>query len=359
MNTIQNYYQKSMFSSPAWRWDRVLALCERTPTPGRCTKRDDFFVRQSRQFLLRWRAAEPNTYRREELFWGNEGLYFAHEIHERSNDEPEVALTLQARILARQTSAEISKACGLPVEAVDWYESMFFCVRDRIDHRDWITKQVLVPATMRNVSVSDRGVTLARPDGPETPFALPFYDVTTKLFAYFGGPILLDFMLSGFHHGQRVTDPKEVEMFLDKYMTSSLRRRTAMATTSFDINQYNVMQLFELTGQLIKLERELESGQTAKSSIETHIVAMLNEMPWMCSKASATPLEGRQKGRGVSGFDVGAVELRDDELILDSSDSLPENLKGLEKFELPKSTVLRRRKVEVAVPGSLDKKSGD
>lgn len=357
MKTNKKYHRHSMFSHPAWRWDRVLDLCERSPTPGRCTRRDDQYIRQARNFLLRWRGAADTPYKREELFWDNEGLYFAHEVHERSIDEPEVALIIQSRLLARQSSEEIADVTGMQKSAIDWYESLFFCVRDRLDHRDWVTKQVLVPATMRNLSVADRGITLTRADGPETPFALPFFDVTTKLFAYFGGPLLLDFMLTGFHPGQRVTDIKEIDLYLDKYLTSSLRRRSAMATASFDVNQYNVMQLIELTAQMVKLEKELESGQAAKNSIETHILAMINQMPWMCHKASSSPIVGREGEHKIMSYDESAAELRDDELILASSGSLPENLKGLDQFELPKEITTRRRRAEPPVPKKAN--SGD
>lgn len=349
MKLNARYHRHSLFSRPDWRWDRVLDLCDRAPVPGRCTKHDDHFVREARAFLLRWRAYADQPDRREELFWENAGLYYAHEVHDRAADEPEGALTLQARLLARQSSAEIAELTGLPPEAVDWYEALFFGVRERIDQRDWVTKQVLVPATLRNIDVRDRGITLARADGPETPFALPFYDVSLKLFAYFGGPVLLDFMLTGFQRQQQVTDPKDVDLFLDKYLSSAIKRRAVMAAATLDVNQYNVLQLVELSARLMEIERNAELGSAAKTSIENHVLGMINEIPWVPGKAQTTPLTGRLPVGGTPEYDTGAVEVRDGELIMAAAGEMPAGLKGLEKFELPPEILLRRRK-DPAVP---------
>lgn len=358
MKLNARYQRHSLFSRPDWRWDRVLDMCDRAPVPGRCTRHDDNYIRDARNFLLRWRAYAGQPERREELFWQNGGLFYAFEIHERSGDEPEGALTIQARLLARQSSQEIAALTGLLPEAVDWYEALFFNVRERIDQRDWITKQVLVPATMRNLSVRDRGITLARTDGAETPFALPFYDVTLKLFAYFGGAVLLDFMLTGFKQRQRVTDERDVDGFLDSYLTSAVKRRAVMAAATFDVNQFNVMQLIELSARLMEIERNAELGSVAKTSIENHVLGMLNELPWLPGTSKTTPLTGRLSPDAGKEFDGGAAELRDDELLAIASGVAPSGaLQGLEKFELPEAVLLRRRKLEEALPAP--KKSDD
>lgn len=359
MKLNARYQRHSLFSRPEWRWERVLDMCDRAPVPGRCTRHDDAFVREARAFLLRWRAYAGQPERREELFWQHGGLYHAFEIHERSDEEPEGALTVQARLLARQSSEEIAALTGLLPETVDWYEALFFGVRDRIDQRDWVTKQVLVPAAMRNMDVRDRGITLSRTDGAETPFALPFYDVTLKLFAYFGGAPLLDFMLTGFKHQQRVTDPRDVDGFLDSYLTSAVKRRAVMAAATFDVNQFNVMQLIELSARLMEIERNAELGSAAKTSIETHVLSMLNELPWIPGGATKTPLEGRLTPKRVGEFDDGSVELRDSELLaVASHDDVPSALRGLEKFELPAEVSMRRRKDD-SLPPVPKKKSGD
>jgi hypothetical protein len=38
-----------------------------------------------------------------------------------------------------------ARRCASKPETIDWYEAVFFNVRDRLDNRDWITKQVLLP----------------------------------------------------------------------------------------------------------------------------------------------------------------------------------------------------------------------
>jgi hypothetical protein len=76
---------------------------------------------------------------------------------------------VEARILARQSDAEVADACGLDRATVTAYEMAFFCVRDRLAARDWITAQAI---------------------GLEFPPA----DVgrVWKYFAYYGGPLTLE-----------------------------------------------------------------------------------------------------------------------------------------------------------------------
>jgi hypothetical protein len=80
---------------------------------------------------------------------------------------------VEARILAGQTDVEIAIEYGLVPEAVRWFEAAFFCVRDRLRARDWITGRVI---------------------GRHFPPADPA--PVWKLYAYWGGPLALDLVQS-------------------------------------------------------------------------------------------------------------------------------------------------------------------
>jgi hypothetical protein len=45
---------------------------------------------------------------------------------------------IQARILAGQSDEAIGTLCGVPAEVIDWYEALFFQVRENLHAHDWV-----------------------------------------------------------------------------------------------------------------------------------------------------------------------------------------------------------------------------
>lgn len=82
-----------------------------------------------------------------------------------------------ARILAGQSDAEIAEHCDMSDGAVHWFESLFFCVRDRLGATDWIVARALGPGLGLGYRREDlAGVWMA--------------------FGYFGGPAVLDAVIA-------------------------------------------------------------------------------------------------------------------------------------------------------------------
>lgn len=341
MKLYEDYQRFNVFRRPDWRLERVLKIIDRLPNPGRCTSRDDNYVKQARNFLLRWRA-KGSEEEREELFWENPGLFYAYQIHERAEDEPEPAMFIQARLLARQGHKEIAECISTCPETIDWYEKLFFNVSDRLQNRDWITKHVLLPSIMKN-----HGVMPAKADDGEVlPFkdstvAKPFLDASLKMFAYFGGQYIVDIMITGFQQGKPLVSPDEMSAWFDHHWSMTIRRRSHQAALQFEVNKYNVMELFAVHTQIMALEKSEESQEQQRTATERHIKAMLDDLPF------AVGDDGEKMARGtVLGYhDTQAAELRDDELLRaqhgekvaqDVLESLPPPRK--QKFVLEKSS---------------------
>jgi len=302
-----NFYRK-----PEWRWDRVLTMVDRNDSPGRCTKHDDEFVREARKFTLLHRGAEDNE-AREKLFWDNPGLYYAYDFYmKRENPaECEGAMFIEARLLARQNYEQIAAAMTTHPEAVRWYEALFFNVMPYLNARDWITKHVLMPAFDKhhnNVMAPDDGVALPFRDST---VAYPFKDGSLKLFAYFGGPFIVDFMIQGLQAGKPLTSGEDLASWLDKTWSNTVRRRSAQAAMQFEINKYNVTELMAIHSRIIELDNSEEAQDKQKTATDRHIQALIDEIPW------AVGDEGKKTyGKTIVGrFDEMAAELRDDELL--------------------------------------------
>jgi len=102
---------------PDGRRSRVQAILQgRDGRPGRCSRHDDKFVKEAKCFLLQWRN-DDETIRRK-LTFQNPGLRYAYEFHQRIIEDPENAMYIEARLLARQTPEQIAGIMGMIPDAI-------------------------------------------------------------------------------------------------------------------------------------------------------------------------------------------------------------------------------------------------
>lgn len=271
MKLHEEFEKYNLFRKPDWRIERVLHMLDRYPSPGRCTWRDDEFVKKARKFVSGWRACADLEERRAKLFQDNKGLFFAYQLYENAEEEPEQLYYMQARLLARQTPQEIAAAIGTHPETVEWYERIFFNICDRLDNRDWVTKHVLMPAFTKNqIGVSKSTLD----DEPVKPFtdstvAKPFMDATLKLFAYFGGKYVVDSLIAGFESGKACNSQEDLTKWFDANWAMTVRRRSHQASMQFEINKYNVMELFAVHAQIIQIEKSADNQEEPAFSYRT------------------------------------------------------------------------------------------
>jgi hypothetical protein len=96
-------------------------------------------------------------------------------------------LLVQARLLARQGTADVARLTGVPARVVEAYEALFFQCRDRLDACDWVTARLIGP--------------------PAGQAAAPDAESVLKKFAYYGGPAVLDAVLPYLVGGRDLFDP--------------------------------------------------------------------------------------------------------------------------------------------------------
>jgi hypothetical protein len=308
MKLYADYQRYNFFRRPEWRWDRVLGLCDRYPNPGRCTKRDDDFIRKARNFLLR-RRDDPD--KREQLWFEYPGLSYAYDMRQKSAESPEGAMFIEARLLAGQSYADIAASMSTLPDTVRWYEALYFNVLPHLRARDWITKAVLLPAILKY-----NGAFAAKDSSAALPFrdsvvARPFLDASLKLFAYFGGPQLVDVMLAGFQAGKPLSSQDNMANWFDQNWSMTLRRRSSQAALQFEINKYNVTELFAVHSRIIEVERSAENQDQVRSDTERHIKAMVDEIPWAFGADAKKSRAGTVLGR----LEDMPGELRDEEML--------------------------------------------
>ena len=313
------------FLSPAWRHNRVVKMLGSAP-PERCRRADDQWVRGYRTFLHGWRQSESQ---RNSLFENNPGLYFAYLLYERLSHNPDLNLLVEARLLAGQSYKEIAHMCKTIPETIEWYERLYFNVSDFLEHHDWIFRQVLLPAADRDV-LQTIEVETDEPISPSTPIteamiakkltpppiAEPHFDMSLKFFSYYGGPHVCDVMISGFTRLGHVSSLEDVPDFFNKQFATQIARRSAQAVGKFQINKYNVMELFSIHGKLMEVQKA-NAGDTDSrhQELERHMSAALGEIVWCAGD------RGRQRfdGTPLGIMDNRSTELAGDELLMASA----------------------------------------
>tara|TARA_R110002020_G_scaffold16515_11_gene58289 strand:- start:2198 stop:3253 length:1056 start_codon:yes stop_codon:yes gene_type:complete len=322
------------FLRPDWRFERVLKLVDRVPA-GRTTKFDDAYIKQARSFMLRWRKGENA---REQLLLENAGLYYAYMVHDNLHTDPEIRFMLEARLLSGQPAEEIADALKTLPQTVTWYERLFFNVRPFLTHHDWIVKHVLLPSSDRFVDhAAEDDDDVPQPQG--TPLIVrPHLDMTLKFFSYFGGPILCEFMIGGFRRGMTAHSQDDIPAWLDDQWQLTLQRRSAQASGVFEVNRYNVMELFATHSRIVELQRTAESGDERRSLFESHVQAMLTELPWTVGKQA----KQLYADSAIGAYEDTAAELNAEELILMGAGEIPDYLD-----ELPAVSMTDRNEAEV------------
>ncbi len=294
------------FLRPDWRFKRVLSMISRQPTPGRTTKRDDEYIKDARTFLLRWKKGEAE---RRKLQYDMTAMYNAWLIYDKATKEPEAQFLIEARLLSGQSYDQIAFDIPTLPETIECYEKVFFNVKTFLPHHDWIIRHVLLPASDRFIEEEDDDAQLQfKPQA----VVRPHFDSTLKFFAYFGGPILCEFMISGFKRGQKVHTQDGIEEFIHDNFVSNAGKRSAQAIREFEINKYNVMELFSTHLQIIAVQKSAAVQEDKHSTIEKHIHGMLTEIPWTVGKDAREVFEGTV----IGALDEDAAELNSEELML-------------------------------------------
>lgn len=250
---------------PQWRSDRALSLRENNP-PLRPSAYDDKHVREYSKFLRKYMETRANPDARMSLYPRWPGIFMAQFLH--FDADTEWRAIVQARLLAGCSFEEIASNLGTLPCVIEWYERLFFNVLDRLECHDYIVKSVLGTALER----------AANREGTITDYQR---DLSYKLFGYFGGPLVLDIIISGFTSGTLPTSAGDVAPWLNKTIKGLLRSKAAVAAKTFEVNKFNVMQLFELQLATVTQDAQLkELKGTSDTKLEPIVNALLDQVPW-------------------------------------------------------------------------------
>jgi hypothetical protein len=144
--TLRDFHRYHPLRALDWRWQCAQQLA----ADGRRSQLDPETTAAVDYLRAGHRCSDDRTRAGLATTWP--ALAAAHQLAE--NDGP-LRWEVEARLLARQTDAEIAQACQLAPQNVAWFESLFFHVRDRLDSLDWIASKIghgaILPGDLRRI----------------------------------------------------------------------------------------------------------------------------------------------------------------------------------------------------------------
>jgi hypothetical protein len=279
---LNDYQEYNPLRSACWRLERVRELIDAHPRPRPPSrKNDDAYVRTYYNFLLKIRSADSDDWRatlstkQPALFQAHCG-YWSLDLKQRA--------ILEAHILTGETDAQIAQRTGMLPKAVECFEALFFNVRDRLSAQIWIVKTIR--GTIWQPAVTANGVLT-----PQQRW------IAYKLFAYFGGPHILDAMIRILSPSASSTSPPIAEWF-DTATVSQIRQLAVLA-----VSQGDMLNPIEWLRAYTKLTKQQQRAKTTGSGvlIEQNIEEFLKEVDRLRTFCAPQESVRRRGGETSSG----------------------------------------------------------
>jgi hypothetical protein len=191
-----------------WRWRRAAILLDQGEP---FSVADDHAVREATAFLRAWRDCK-NDADRQRLALDMPALYGAHQLYLAA--DALVKEEAEARLLTDEPYAQIAEKCGLTPDVVAAFHNTFFDVRDRLHAEGYVFHQVIGPKAHAGLTEAD-------------------VDVILKLYAYAGGPLVVDALVRYYRDPPIVPDRPELlpNAELQELRTKLLLKASILAHT--------------------------------------------------------------------------------------------------------------------------------
>ena len=227
-------HRRSPFRAPAWRWIRAATRNGDCP---RAARHDDDWVRRACRFRAALdRSGDDDGHPR--VAGADPTVLAAYRVHLGG---PRARWEVEARLLAGQDDAAISIKTGIPAEAIEAFEAIFYSVRDRLEARDWVGAMVLGPRLYRGLEKGD-------------------VELAWKVVGYNLGPFVLEALIGS--PGGALTDLSTVAR-ADTSMSTADPLRTALAALTLPVNDETAPKLIRLAARLRQVEHESASRASA------------------------------------------------------------------------------------------------
>jgi hypothetical protein len=242
---------------PHWRLNRVTEMLRHRPKPLRPCWADDHPIRAYRNLVLELLDADDREEKLHAAILERPAVYVAHRFH--YSPEFRQRQEIEARVLTLERMEAIAASLGADPKAVEYYASIFFDVRDALDHRDWVS--TMIRNRMRHEE--ENGCSRAEAER----------GYVMRLFGYFGGPLVLNALINPLADAKPPETAGDIRAWAEDAVTRTVRSLGTAAAATTEVTGKNALQLIRLA-QRQNRGRKSESGP-GDDVLNKHIAATL------------------------------------------------------------------------------------
>jgi hypothetical protein len=288
--------RSSPFRTPDWRWQKAQLVLIDQRLASKLRYEGDPYSAAAVSFLQRWHDCRDEY---DHLCMEEEWPYL-YQAHSAFHDsERLIRWELEARLLANDDTEKISKRLSMERDVIDWYEALFFNVRDRLENKGWVAHKIL--GEQLHFGMNERECQLL-----------------WKFYGYMGGSIVLDAVIDRHFEPTKPTSPAQMRAFSydEQRDAASLKAMTAMRT--MPVNSYTQEKIIEITQRFREIELAADKSGGSQDMIVDNIKRCLESLPWTISdsKEMVSSRDYRkvvgQLSEEVVAYDSMAGELRSD-----------------------------------------------
>jgi hypothetical protein len=254
------------------------------------------WIKQAEKFRRAYNDCSNDT-DRQILAGKFPSIFWAYHAYQH---ETPARWAMESYLLARETDREVAFRGGHGEGVVTAYEALFFNVREKLRHPNYIINTVIGEAIHRGLS--DRQ-----------------YDLLWKLCGYMCGPYVLDMLVTKFPEMSWAPTPDAVSSTLQDTAVGSMKMKAALAALMVPVNNQTHLALLDIFNKYVEVERSTDSREGAKESILENINAMMRGLPFSVAGKG-------QSDKHIAHYYAAGAELRYEELMLVSAGvELPDN----------------------------------
>lgn len=295
----------SPFRQTDWCWQRAKSIAENVGLPT--TKRRDSpqgykWIRQAVTFIQRLQQVESDR-DRALLAEQQPDFFWAHWIY--TTEANPQKYSIEAHILAQESDYDIGFRTGIAPAVITAYEALFFNVRDKLRHQQYILNCVIGPDVHQTITEQK-------------------YFLLWKLYAYFLGPFVLEALESKFSNPTWCGDANDVGAAVIEDAIGTLKLKAALAAKTVPINQTTQIALMEQFTKFVEVERNSDSEGKTQVQLLSHVDAMMSVLPFSVGGRDPRAGHTRIAAGPFTKFENAAIELTYEETIrLATGQSVP------------------------------------
>lgn len=307
---IPNYLKDSPRRAPHWKWLRAMQIdAGGHRASGRIDGEVGFeWIRRAVRLKRHYEKAGNRPEAMFALIHRDKELFWAHSLW--AEDKAPTRWGIEARVLAGESDEEIANKVGTEPDIINAYINVFFDVRGKMRHTDYMVNVVMADAVTRGLQERH-------------------YDLLWKLLGYHGGTHVLNAVINKFTHTDRPDNPQGVSNFFQDFAVNAIKYKAAIAALTVQANTHTQLPLIDSYVKYIEIERSTENASKAHNTIVDNIGAMLSALPFRVgTKLDSEPMK-------MLPFDTSPAELNNAEMMIVASGGKLDNQPAIENLRFP------------------------